>query len=149
MPAIVVVGGQYGSEGKGKVAALLANRVDNPWLVRCGGPNSGHTVSINGDDVVLRQVPCSTTSDLRTFCLAAGCVVDESILLQEVDLLNIERDRLIVDPRAVLLEDSDVQQEKQDLGRIASTYSGTGAALIRRASRRRDVRLVADSKAIG
>jgi adenylosuccinate synthase len=48
MPATIVVGGQYGSEGKGKVVALLANRSNSPWLVRCGGPNSGHTVTIDG-----------------------------------------------------------------------------------------------------
>ena len=46
MPATIVVGGQYGSEGKGKVVALLANRSKSPWLVRCGGPNSGHTVTM-------------------------------------------------------------------------------------------------------
>ncbi len=56
MPATIVVGGQYGSEGKGKVVALLASRLTSPWLVRCGGPNSGHTVRIDGKDVVLRQV---------------------------------------------------------------------------------------------
>jgi hypothetical protein len=50
MPATIVVGGQYGSEGKGKVVALLASRSNSPWLVRCGGPNSGHTVTINGKD---------------------------------------------------------------------------------------------------
>ena len=57
MPATIVVGGQYGSEGKGKVVALLASRLESPWLVRCGGPNSGHTVRIDGADVVLRQGP--------------------------------------------------------------------------------------------
>jgi adenylosuccinate synthase len=51
MPATIVVGGQYGSEGKGKVVALLASRSNSPWLVRCGGPNSGHTVAIDGKDV--------------------------------------------------------------------------------------------------
>lgn len=148
MPATVVVGGQYGSEGKGKVAALLAARVDSPWLVRCGGPNSGHTVTINGADVVLRQVPCSTTPQFGTFCLAAGCIIEESILLRELDLLGLENHRIIVDPRAVLLEDSDRVSEQRELAEIASTFSGTGAALIRRISRRRDVRLAADSAAL-
>jgi adenylosuccinate synthase len=103
MPVTIVVGGQYGSEGKGKVTALLASRVQSPWLVRCGGPNSGHTVTIAGEDVVLRQIPCCSDPTQAYFCVAAGCVVDEPLLLHELDLLGIDRRRIIVDPRAVWL----------------------------------------------
>src|SRR4051812_47990909 len=100
MPATIVVGGQYGSEGKGKIVALLARRASSPWLVRCGGPNSGHTVRINGVDLILRQVPCCTEPHKATFCIAAGCVIDEAVLVRELDLLHIDRNRIIVDPRA-------------------------------------------------
>jgi adenylosuccinate synthase len=106
VPVTIVVGGQYGSEGKGKVVALLAARAESPWLVRCGGPNSGHTVTIEGRDVVLRQVPSCSEPATATFCLAAGCAIDEVVLLDELDLLGIERDRIIVDPRAVVIRPS-------------------------------------------
>ena len=148
MPATIVVGGQYGSEGKGKVVALLARAVDSPWLVRCGGPNSGHTVTIAGKDVIMRQVPSCTEPHAATFCIAAGCVVDESVLLREVEMLSIERDKIIVDPRAALVTQEDREAESRDLGYIGSTCSGTGAALRRRMSRYRDVPLVKDSDAI-
>jgi adenylosuccinate synthase len=148
MPVTIVVGGQYGSEGKGKVVALRANQVPAPWLVRCGGPNSGHTVTIAGKDVILRQVPCCSEPDRATFCISAGCVIDESILLQELDLLGINRGRIIVDPRAVLVTESDREAERRELGEIGSTCSGTGAAQVRRMSRRPDVRLSGDSTAI-
>src|SRR5688572_26903620 len=126
MPATIVVGGQYGSEGKGKVAALLATQARDPWLVRCGGPNSGHSVTINRIDVILRQVPCSTTPGSGMFCLAAGCVIDENLLIDELELLGIDRQRIIVDPRAVIVMESDREQERRDLAGIASTCSGTG-----------------------
>jgi adenylosuccinate synthase len=145
MPATIVVGGQYGSEGKGKVVALLANRLGLPWLVRCGGPNSGHTVTIVGQDVILRQVPCSTEPDRAMFCIAAGCAIDESILFRELDLLNIDRTRIIVDPRAVMVTDRDREAEREELANIASTCSGTGAASVRRISRRAGVLLARDS----
>jgi adenylosuccinate synthase len=148
MPVTIVVGGQYGSEGKGKVVALRASQVQAPWLVRCGGPNSGHTVTIAGEDVILRQVPCCSDPDRATFCISAGCVIDESILLRELDLLGINRNRIIVDPRAVLVTDFDREEERRELGGIGSTCSGTGSAQIRRISRRFDVRLSADSAAI-
>jgi adenylosuccinate synthase len=148
MPVTIVVGGQYGSEGKGKVVALRANQVPNPWLVRCGGPNSGHTVTISGEDVILRQIPCCSEPSRATFCLSAGCVIDESILLRELDFLGINRDRIIVDPRAVIVTDFDRQEEGRELGSIASTCSGTGSAQIRRMSRRSDVGLSGDSAMI-
>lgn len=146
MPVTIVVGGQYGSEGKGKVVALLADQLERPWLVRCGGPNSGHTVTINGEDVVLRQVPSCSEPDRATFCIAAGCAVDESILISELNLLDIERDRVVVDPRAALITKQDCESERHALNYMASTCSGTGEALLRRMSRRFDVRLVKDSE---
>src|SRR5689334_4086616 len=103
MPATIVVGGQYGSEGKGKVTALLATRSRSPWLVRCGGPNSGHTVTIDGKDVIMRQVPSCAEPRKANFCISAGCVVDEALLLQEVEKLKIDRERIVVDPRAILV----------------------------------------------
>jgi adenylosuccinate synthase len=146
MPSTIVVGGQYGSEGKGKTVALLASQLERPWLVRCGGPNSGHTVTINGEDVILRQVPSCAEPDHGTFCIAAGCAVDESILINELDKLGIERDRIVVDPRAALITETDREAEREGLNYIASTCSGTGEALLRRMSRRSDVRLVKDSE---
>ena len=148
MPATIVVGGQYGSEGKGKVVALLAKAANFPWLVRCGGPNSGHTVTIDGKDVIMRQVPSCSEPEKAIFCIAAGCVVNEEILLHELDLLKIPKNRIIVDPRCVLVTDADRQIEADSLVQIGSTCSGTGAALVRRMSRASDVRLTKDSSAL-
>jgi len=148
MPATIVVGGQYGSEGKGKVVALLASGASSPWLVRCGGPNSGHTVTIGGKDVILRQVPSCAEPANATFCLAAGCAIDEGVLLTELNLLNIERERIIIDPRCVIVTDQDREAERNELQGIASTCSGTGAALVRRMSRKSMVRLAKDSGAL-
>jgi adenylosuccinate synthase len=148
MPATIVVGGQYGSEGKGKVVALLASHLDFPWLVRCGGPNSGHTVTVGGRDVVLRQVPSCAEPHKAVFCLAAGCVIEEAVLLRELDMLNVQQERIIVDPRAVILTEQDREIERRELKDISSTCSGTGAALMRRMSRRADVALAKCSKVL-
>jgi adenylosuccinate synthase len=145
MPATIVVGGQFGSEGKGKVVALLASRAEAPWLVRCGGPNSGHTVTIQGRDVVLRQVPSCSEPSRATFLLSAGCAIDEAVLLRELDLLGIPRDRIVVDPRAVIVTDQDRENERRSLKDIASTCSGTGSAMARRLLRAGDVMLAGDS----
>lgn len=146
MPVTIVVGGQYGSEGKGKVVALLADRSESPWLVRCGGPNSGHTVTIAGREIVLRQVPSCATPSRATFCVGAGAVIDEAVLLFELDLLGVEQERIVIDPRAVIVTPQDRDIERKTLGSIASTLSGTGAALIRRMFREEGTLLASDSE---
>ncbi|GIW55210.1 MAG: hypothetical protein KatS3mg082_1614 [Nitrospiraceae bacterium] len=62
MPLTVVVGGQYGSEGKGNVTSYLALRDNVDIVVRCGGPNSGHTVEVGGQ----RQEPRGPQTTRRT-----------------------------------------------------------------------------------
>ncbi len=148
MPCTIVVGGQYGSEGKGKVVALQAGALESPWVVRCGGPNSGHTVTIGGRETVLRQVPAGARHPKATLLLAAGCVVDEAVLLAELADLQIPPDRMIVDPRVVLVEETDRQQEQGLVATIASTSSGTGSALTRRMARSGHVRFAGDSKTL-
>lgn len=145
MPTTIVVGGQYGSEGKGKVVALIANMLDEPWIIRCGGPNSGHTVTIKGEEIVLRQVPTGVINPGSMLFIAAGCVIKEDILIQELDRLEIPRERIFVDQRAVIIQDYDIHEEDATLKDIGSTCSGTGAALIRRISRTKKVQLVGDS----
>jgi adenylosuccinate synthase len=102
-------------------------------------------VRINGEDVILRQVPSCTEPQEATFCVAAGCAIDENVLLQELDSLKIERNRIIVDPRAVIVTEQDREVERRALKDIASTCSGTGAASIRRISRLTDVLLAKHS----
>src|SRR5947209_4836260 len=103
MPATIVVGGQYGSEGKGKVVALLASSRTVSCVVRCGGPNSGHSTWIGNREHVLRQLPSSVGVSDSLVAIAAGAVVDEEVLAAEVAECGIDRSRLVVDPRAVLV----------------------------------------------
>lgn len=142
MTCTVVVGGQFGSEGKGKVVSFLSRRHADPWVVRCGGPNSGHTTSVGGHDVVLRQVPAGVSNPNSILAIAAGCVVDEELLLREIEAVGLERNRLVIDPRAILVEQSDRDAEAAASMAIGSTASGTGAALVRRMGRTSSVRFV-------
>jgi adenylosuccinate synthase len=146
MSCTVIVGGQFGSEGKGKVAALLASACSRPWVVRCGGPNSGHSVWYQDEQVVFRQLPTAAFHPHATLLLAAGCAVDENLLLDEIARVGLSRERVVVDPRAVLIEPADHEAEIADVAAIASTASGTNSAWIRRMRRRSNVRLAGGSK---
>jgi adenylosuccinate synthase len=140
----VVVGGQYGSEGKGKVAAFITQQERIDICIRCGGPNSGHSfVDTDGTTKLLRQLPTGFIRSEARLLIAAGALIDPTILKTELDQLGVDVRRVGVDHNAMVIEDADQQNEKRlRLGeRLSSTLSGVGSAVARRVLRGDDVRL--------
>lgn len=146
MPVTVVVGGQYGSEGKGKVCAHLALMGEADYMVRCGGPNSGHTVDHHGVVYELKQVPAGFGNPTTRLLIAAGALINPKTLLCEIELCGLDQSRLGIDSNAVIVEESDILAESSgDLrDRLGSTNQGVGAAVARRVSRDHSVRLAKD-----
>lgn len=138
MPVTIVVGAQYGSEGKGKVAHWLAGLQQPQYAVRVGGPNSGHTVVEDGRRIILRHLPTPILSDDVIGIVPAGAYLDPDILLREVEETGLTRDRLLIHPSAVVLDDSMRADERTAglLEGIASTGQGVGGAVAQRAMRR-------------
>lgn len=144
MPVTVVVGGQFGSEGKGKVAHLIARDANASIAVRVGGPNSGHTVvTPAGETIILRQLPTASILPDITCVLGAGSYINPDILLAELERTGLTPNRLLIDPHAVVVTQTDELKEKEGpLQRsIGSTQSGTGSAVLSRISRTGDVTL--------
>ncbi|MHB8839546.1 MAG: adenylosuccinate synthetase, partial [Gemmatimonadaceae bacterium] len=84
--AIVVVGAQWGDEGKGKLVDVMAERAD--WVVRYqGGANAGHTVHIGDHSTVLHQVPSGILHPGVRCAIGNGVVLDPETLFEEVDQL--------------------------------------------------------------
>lgn len=137
MSLTVVVGGQYGSEGKGKLVAHLARMTRDPAVVRCGGTNSGHTVYFRDRPYPLRQLPSAAVSPDAALFLGAGMILDPSLLRKELSDLEVDRSRVWIDRNAVVLDDSDAEYERTlGLGeQVGSTLSGTGAATARKVLR--------------
>ena len=138
MPVTVVVGGQYGSEGKGKVAHWLAREQRAQYAIRVGGPNSGHTVVQDGQRFVLRHLPTPVLLDDVIGVVPAGAYLDVDVLLREVEETGLTRDRLLIHPSAVVIDDSMRADERKAglIEGIASTGQGVGGAVARRAMRR-------------
>ena len=145
MPVSVVVGGQYGSEGKGKVAAYIARTTDAIAVVRVGGTNSGHTaVDGAGRTWRLRQLPAAAVHGAEVV-LPSGSLIDVDILRKEVAALGMDPARVHLSPYATVIERRDKDLEGSALvGAIGSTGSGTGAALARRILRSGDLRQAKD-----
>lgn len=147
MPVTIVVGGQFGSEGKGKVAHFLAREMGAAVAIRVGGPNSGHTVvNDRGERFIFRQLPTAAILPGVVCALAAGSYLDLEVVLSEIKLSGLSSARLAIDPQAVLISEADKQQEHemQLRERLGSTLSGTGAAVQRRVSRNEGVLFAKD-----
>lgn len=149
MPVTVVVGGQFGSEGKGKVAHYLAKTMEATCAVRCGGSNSGHTVvDDNGKIWIFRHLPTAAILPDIKLAICAGSYIDVDVLLQEIENTGITPDRLMIDPEAVIItqECKDIEKNSGLVQSISSTGSGTGAAVANRIQRKSSVEFAKDNK---
>ncbi|MGO1465806.1 MAG: adenylosuccinate synthetase, partial [Candidatus Corynebacterium faecigallinarum] len=87
MTAIIVVGAQWGDEGKGKATDILGGRVD--YVVKPnGGNNAGHTVVVGGEKYELKLLPAGVLSENATPVIGNGCVVNLEALFEEIDGLQ-------------------------------------------------------------
>jgi adenylosuccinate synthase len=105
MPAIVLVGAQWGDEGKGKATDLLGSSVD--YVVKFnGGNNAGHTIVVDGEKYALHLLPSGILSPGCTPVIGNGVVIDLGVLFQEIDALQargVDTSRLVVSANAHLI----------------------------------------------
>ena len=87
MANVVVVGTQWGDEGKGKVVDLYAENADVIARFQ-GGNNAGHTLVVKGEQTILHLIPSGILHDQKICVIGNGVVVDPQVLLEEIDKLN-------------------------------------------------------------
>jgi adenylosuccinate synthase len=137
----VLVGGQYGSEGKGAIAAKVAN--DYQVHVRVGSHNAGHTIYWHGEKHVMQSIPCGWINPNAVVVIGRGALLNMKQLMKELD--NIRRfypdftKRLVIDPETGILDDKFHEMEGGVNGemhkRIGSTGEGVGPARVARLNR--------------
>lgn len=135
----VIIGGQYGSEGKGKVSNVLSETRMYDGYVRVGGPNSGHTFYRDSEKFICRVLPCclNHSQEMVNIFLPAGSYIDVDLLKKELaifDKFGI-RVNLHIDPYAAVITSLDCKDDSKRKSTIASTGSGTGSVLSKRIDR--------------
>ncbi len=137
MPAIIIVGGLFGDEGKGKIISYIALKDDPTVVVRGGvGPNAGHTIMCDGKVHKVRMLPSGFINKKTKMCIGPGVLIDPSILLSEIKNFMVS-DRTFIDKRCGIIEDKHILDDSSYYlkKKIGSTGSGTGPANSERAMR--------------
>lgn len=145
MAGIVVVGAQWGDEGKGKVVDVFSRQAD--IVVRYqGGNNAGHTLVVEGKTTVLHLIPSGILNKKCRCIIASGVVLDAEVLIEEIEALK--KEGILSNPKQLLISDGATmimpyhriidQSREAKLGRekIGTTGRGIGPAYEDRASRK-------------
>lgn len=127
MSVTVIVGAQYGGEGKGRVCASLGRSAE--LSVRGGGPNSAHVVRSGGKKYIFRCLPASALSSPGLVAIGPAGVIDVALLKQEISDLGLQVDRIRIDRRALVLEERHRESRKASFSEGLSTGVGVGAAV--------------------
>jgi adenylosuccinate synthase len=138
MPCLVVVGGFFGDEGKGKIIAYLANK-GNPFIaVRGGvGPNAGHTFSHGGRTYKVRMLPSAALNLETQLLIGAGVLINPEILANEIKMFDAFN-RTLIDAQSGIIEKAHIEKDTCIMhlkNKIGTTGTGTGPANADRAFR--------------
>ena len=128
MPVIVLVGAQWGDEGKGKIVDLFSEHFDIVARFQ-GGHNAGHTVKVDGRKFILQLIPSGILREGKTAVIGNGVVIDPAALLQEMETLEsagVEvRGRLLISHRAHVIFPFHRMMEKASEGKPGRISIGT------------------------
>lgn len=136
MAGVVVVGSQWGDEGKGKITDYLSSKAD--YVVRYqGGNNAGHTIEFNGHKFALRLIP-SGIFNAKTVVLGNGMVINPKALLEEMQYLNnasVKTDSIVISDRAHVtlpyhIEIDKIQEMRRGDNNIGTTKKGIGPTYV-------------------
>ncbi|MGH3026880.1 MAG: adenylosuccinate synthetase, partial [Gaiellaceae bacterium] len=142
MPATIVVGTQWGDEGKGKLTDLLAK--DMRLVVRYqGGHNAGHTIVVGGESFALQLIPSGVLYEHTVPVIGNGVVVDPAVLLEECDMLEargVDTSRVVVSGNAHLImpyhyEIDRATERALGKNKLGTTKRGIGPAYADKSSR--------------
>lgn len=134
----IVVGGQFGGEGKGKICSYLGFVSEFKYVCRTGGVNSSHAVKYGNNFYKLRMLPASAVVNDSIIVFGAGSLIHIPTLRQEMAMLGVSQDCVVIDRRAGIVSEDCVVAQRNDprYHHLGSTLTGTGYATAERSMRR-------------
>ena len=136
---IVIVGGQWGDEGKGKVVDFLTEKADVTARYN-GGNNAGHTVIVGNEKYKFHLIPSGIVHQGKLNIIGNGTVIDPAVLVEEIENLekrgfNVSDKNLVISANAHIILPEYVQEDKRTGGKVGTTGRGIGPAYTYKAAR--------------
>lgn len=135
MPNLVIIGSQWGDEGKGRVVDLLAERVDVVARYQ-GGNNAGHTIVIGDNTIILHHIPSGILREGKISVIGNGVVIDPSVIIEEINYIKsagyrVDEDNLKISDRAHVImpyhkEIDAARESRMGKDKIGTTGRGIG-----------------------
>ncbi|MEM7083056.1 MAG: adenylosuccinate synthetase [Pseudomonadota bacterium] len=132
----VLIGGQYGSEGKGQIAAYLSQEYD--LLMRVGGPNAGHKAARELGKYTYHSLPSGCRESSGDVLIGPGATIHIEEFLKEVEECGLDSDRVFLAENVMVITEEDREEEERLVRAIGSTGRGGGSAAARRIMQRFD-----------
>jgi adenylosuccinate synthase len=139
MSNIVIIGGQYGDEGKGSITDFLGDRSD--IIARCqGGNNAGHTVVINGKEHKLHLIPSGILRENKLNIIGNGTVIDPDVLCKEIEQVEtlgkeVNEKNLVISSTAHIIQEKHKEDDKATGQKIGTTRRGIGPCYMDKVAR--------------
>lgn len=141
----VVLGAQAGSEAKGKLSGWLVRKFKPEYVASCLSPNAGHTIVLSGQRHISHHIPiCSIMDNVSTIVMGPASVINLEKLAKELFDLCIDRRRLLIDPRAAIIQSEMIHAEERSMTIIGSTAQGVGLARVAKLMRYEDAKFFGD-----
>jgi len=142
----IVIDGQAGSSGKGKLCGYLVNKDNYTISTNNWGSNSGHTFVTNNDEkIIVSHIPIGMLNPNTKLIINAGAIITPEILIEEIRKFSkiIKNRKIYIHPRAMVILEKHREQEKQNIS-SGSTFKGGGAALAEKIMRNSEIILMKD-----
>lgn len=129
MPIDVIIGGQGGDEGKGKIAEWLSMNKNYSTCVRVSAPQAGHSIYHNGKRIGLALLPCGFVNPYTTLFIGRGALISVKKLFEEIHATGIAPYRLGIDYKVTIVTEEHLKEERDNshlMGSIGSVGTGVG-----------------------
>ncbi len=125
MTCTIIVGGNFGDEGKGKIVSHIANH-DKPSIISRGGvgPNAGHTVMVGEQKFGVRMCPSGFVYPDARLMIGTGVMIDPRVFKKEIEVLDVDG-RIFIDKRCSIIEETDIEEDKSN-DHLSKTVGSTG-----------------------
>ena len=147
MPIDIVIGGQAGDEGKGKISEYLNHKKNYEIVIRVSKPQAGHSIMYDGKKIGLVTLPCGFSNPYSRILIGAGAFISPEKLKKELEETHLDPNRLGIDHYSTIVTPKHLEEENENsnlMKKIGSVGTGAGPATRDKVMRKKNILFAKD-----